>query len=364
MSFDLFVFEPRRNVSLPEAVDLYRGLGGNARAEAVANLVAGPRIDAFYEALTKLFPEIGDSDDDASPFACAIERAAGAIVLAIVFSRADEVQAVVERLAAEHGLYVLDPQSTKLFAPSDTPRSAIPRKLSRRDGVARFADVVRPALEAMGFASVKKKKDRWRRACAGGTFLELGLDLSLNDARPDVALGHEDVVRAYQAAVGARELAPTMGLEHLYFGGLIPGRAWDPRYEGTFLYELCHPECIAASSATFLDEVQRFAVPLGEALGSLSALDEFFTRKERFGVARAKWGIDREKVSGPAGRFWRWDRGLVFVTAVGAIARPSERSACLQAARERMERWAEKKVSGATPTLAAELAALGRAVDA
>lgn len=194
MSFDLFVFEPRRNVSLPEAVDLYRGLGGNARAEAVANLVAGPRIDAFYEALTKLFPELGDSDDDASPFACAIERAAGAIVLAIVFSRADEVQAVVERLAAEHGLYVLDPQSTKLFAPSDTPRSAIPRKLSRRDGVARFADVVRPALEAMGFASVKKKKDRWRRACARGTFLELGLDLSLNDARPDVALGHEDVV--------------------------------------------------------------------------------------------------------------------------------------------------------------------------
>lgn len=35
--------------------------------------------------------------------------------------------------------------------------------------------------------------------------------------------------------------------------------------------------------------------------------------------------LDREKLSGPAGRFWRSDRGLLLVTATVALATPTKK---------------------------------------
>lgn len=247
--------------------------------------------------------------------------------------------------------------SGKLFVPGAAPRAAPARKLSPKDGVARFRELVTPGLAALGFTLAKRKKDRWRRAGEGGTSVELALNLATRDARPDVALVHDDVVRPYLAAVGAKELPPLMGLEYLYYGGLVPGRPWDPAHEGTFAYELCHAECIETSARTFLAEVERFALPLGQI-----ALADFFGRARSPGASRETWGPSSEETSGPAGRFWRWDRGLVYVTAALAIARPTERAVLLAEARARLARWQAQKVNGATPTLGAELDALERAL--
>lgn len=347
MSFDLFVFEPARAVTAAEAAALHAG--------PREGLVAGARIDAFYEALVKVYPQL-DDDEEASPFAATLDRLPGAVVMPIVFSRADEVHAAVERLAAQHGLHVFDPQSGKLFAPGAVPRATPPKKLSSREGVTRFCALVTPALAELGFVPVKRKKDRWRRGGEGGRSVELALNLATRDARPDIALVDEDVLRPYLAAVGPKELAPLMGLQHLYFGGLIAGRPWDAAYEGSFAYELCHEECVDASARTFLAEVELFALPLGNV-----ALGDFFGGGPA-GTSRKNWGPSQEKVPGPAGRFWRWDRGLVYVTAAFAVARPSERAAIFADARARFAQWRAKQLHAATPTLGAELDALERAL--
>lgn len=87
-------------------------------------------IDAFYEELTSLHPELddvavgaiaaGDVDDvDRCPWSARFDRSPGHLILCCAWSKADDVEALVKRLARAHGLSVYDPQSERITLPND-----------------------------------------------------------------------------------------------------------------------------------------------------------------------------------------------------------------------------------------------------
>ena len=91
MSFDLAVFRSRRPLDDKQALRVYEALcSKNGATEAAAALEPTPRLEAFYRALTRSYPELGD-DEEASPFATDIERRPYAVVMNVSLSRANDV---------------------------------------------------------------------------------------------------------------------------------------------------------------------------------------------------------------------------------------------------------------------------------
>jgi hypothetical protein len=80
-------------------------------------------IDRFYQDVTAVYPDleiVGEDDvdvfeEDDSPWAAGIDRTEECMVVAISWSRRDEVTPVLLRLAHEHGLVAYDPQQEVLY---------------------------------------------------------------------------------------------------------------------------------------------------------------------------------------------------------------------------------------------------------
>ena len=366
MSFDLAVFRPARALDDTEATALYVALcaGGKdaARHEAEARLMVAPELDAFYAKLTAIYPEL-DDDEDESPFSCAMQREPKYVIMNLSFSRADEVAHVVEKLALAHGLDTFDPQSRKLLRaaePGAAPRPAGTPKLPLKEGLARFVEGVEPRLGNLGFFPVPRLKHTWGRTSPSGITHRLSLNLGTRDVRPDVSFGHPTAEAWYASAMGKREALPAMGLEYLYFQGFIPGRDWSE--EGDFEYAICHSECVAAAVVDFTRTVVDYAVPFFDALDTLEQVADFYRRPVPYSTARPNWTIDRERLSGPAGRYWGSARGLVFSTVMRVLAEPSLTVQIFAEARARATLWQEKEAFGFRPELFAKLDALESAV--
>jgi len=243
-----------------------------------------------------------------------------------------------------------------MFPPRSTaPRPAPKAKLKPAEGLARFVAGATTALAKLGFATDARAKSTWTRSLPNGVVHQISLNLGTREPRPNVAVGDPELMTLLSRATGMDEPLPTMGLEYLYFRGLVPGQPWNERGRASFNYEICHAECVDKSVVTFAREVARFAVPLFEQLGTLASLDDFFHRTKPYGPARKNWEMDREAASGPAGHFWRADRGLLLVTAVAAVARPKARKATFTDARQRAKQWQRRHIYGASKSLLAEL---------
>lgn len=350
-----------------QALRVYEALcRKNGAAEAKAALEATPRLEVFHRALTSTFPELAD-DEDESPFAADIERRPYALVMNVSFSRADEVAAVVERLAKEHDLDVFDPQAKRFVRASDPDgarRTAPPQRLKPKEGVVLLAAGLEPRLADLGFTSRSKAKNSWARVLPNGVVHEVCLNLGTREVRPDVAVGHAQALAWLATATGTRsETLPRMGLEYLFFGGWIPSTPWKEPGELAFNHEICHPDCVAKSVKRFVGEVKTYAVPFFDALDTVEGIADFFDRTKTFSQARPSWTIEREAVSGAAGRFWRSDRALLLEVAMGALADPKSLGRRLAAASRREKAWGKKKVFGWRSELAAQLAALGDAIS-
>jgi hypothetical protein len=117
VSFDLGAWRTKRRLTDEEAGALYVALC-ESRIEGV---VPDPAVDAFYAELTTRYPEIDIipderiDDHDYCPWSCALDRSPGHVIMACVWSQAENVQRVVHELAAKHGLAVYDPQQGKVF---------------------------------------------------------------------------------------------------------------------------------------------------------------------------------------------------------------------------------------------------------
>lgn len=76
-----------------------------------------PKVDAFFEELSRLHPDLNDlPDDDAdnSPWSCGFDKSAGHLIVSCRWSRADEIAELIENLAEKHKLVFYDPQSDEV----------------------------------------------------------------------------------------------------------------------------------------------------------------------------------------------------------------------------------------------------------
>lgn len=119
VSFDLVVFTLEAGASRADiraAHELCR------QGQHVAG-VPGPRITSFYRAVTHAYPD--RPAGPASPWQVSpLHVATDHVEMRLTESCADEVLLTIERLAAEHGLLLFDPQDGSVYpppAPAATP---------------------------------------------------------------------------------------------------------------------------------------------------------------------------------------------------------------------------------------------------
>lgn len=121
MSYDLAVWYPNRLLSDEEALEQYYQLCD----ESIAGLEPHPAIQAFYQELSRMHPEINDvpedkaEDFDFSPWSVEHDRSDRHIIMCCVWSHANYVHNLVLKLAKKHGLAVFDPQRTIIHYSND-----------------------------------------------------------------------------------------------------------------------------------------------------------------------------------------------------------------------------------------------------
>jgi hypothetical protein len=122
MSFDLAVWYPQERGSNKKASEVYRRLCENDTRAVEAH----PAIEAFYEELTAVAPEIDDipsekvGDFDDCPWSYKLDRSPGHVIMSCGFHRVAYVEKLVGELARKHGLAVYDPQSVRVTYPDGT----------------------------------------------------------------------------------------------------------------------------------------------------------------------------------------------------------------------------------------------------
>ncbi len=116
MSFDLGVWYTPNRLSDKEAGELYAALC-ELQTDGVS---PHPTVNAFYSELTARYPELNNvpddriDDTDFCPWSCALNRSAGHVLMACVWSQAGNVQRFVTQLAHKHWLAVYDPQKGRV----------------------------------------------------------------------------------------------------------------------------------------------------------------------------------------------------------------------------------------------------------
>jgi hypothetical protein len=144
-------------------------------------------VGAFYAELTARYPEIDRvpndriDDHDFCPWSCALDRSRGHILMACVWSQAENVERFVRGVAARYGLAVYDPQQERVsypggeFAPGmnlDLESGWTIRGVSAND--------VRSCVEAESFAILSTDPNTYIQ-CAEQNEPPYGYDLEYQD---------------------------------------------------------------------------------------------------------------------------------------------------------------------------------------
>ncbi|MEU4563632.1 hypothetical protein AB0F72_35085 [Actinoplanes sp. NPDC023936] len=106
MSFDLAIWHQAAPLTDEEAFAIYDRLTDGF----VGVVQESPAVQKFLSDLLEIYPEDTD-ESDPSPWASGIYSNSECVLLAISWSRKEEVSTVVEGLAVRRGLVVYDPQS-------------------------------------------------------------------------------------------------------------------------------------------------------------------------------------------------------------------------------------------------------------
>ncbi|WP_422770934.1 hypothetical protein ACN28C_30490 [Plantactinospora sp. WMMC1484] len=114
MSFDLIVWA----LGPGAAAEDVRAAHGRCRQGDHAGGEPAPRISSFYRAITAGYPDRPGPD---TPWAVTpLHVATDHVEMNLTESCADQVLLDIERLAAEHGLMLLDPQDGSVYPPPTT----------------------------------------------------------------------------------------------------------------------------------------------------------------------------------------------------------------------------------------------------
>lgn len=119
MSCDFGIWWPSKRRDDAAASRLYAALceGDTTGVEP------SPAIDAFYNELTGIHPEIDDlpeedvDDTDLCPWSIGFDRSPGHLIICCVWSKAEYAHELIQRLAGKHGLAVYDPQEKTITYP-------------------------------------------------------------------------------------------------------------------------------------------------------------------------------------------------------------------------------------------------------
>lgn len=116
MSYDLAIWHGTRDLSSEEAELEFANL-----CQADATLVhPNARLEAFVNQLTKKYPKLDDLPEDRldeSPWTSGFDTLENFCHLPIAWSRIEEVVPYTIKLALQHGLTCLDPQSGRVYQP-------------------------------------------------------------------------------------------------------------------------------------------------------------------------------------------------------------------------------------------------------
>jgi hypothetical protein len=119
MSYDLAVWFPEHRLTDEQAGRQYALLCKDISHD----LMAHPSIEAFYNELCSIHPEIDAipeekaEDFDDSPWSIAHSRSDRHVLMSCVWSKAGDVHALVLELAAKHALAVYDSQAEHIHYP-------------------------------------------------------------------------------------------------------------------------------------------------------------------------------------------------------------------------------------------------------
>ncbi|MFC7502825.1 hypothetical protein [Nocardioides sp. GCM10030258] len=115
MSFDLAFWWEKPTPSTSSAAATYGRLveGELTVTETARN--AALDVASFYTEVTAAYPEICEENMNSSPWASAIYKTDECVIVAISWSRADELTPVLCDMALRHGLTTFDPQSSSVL---------------------------------------------------------------------------------------------------------------------------------------------------------------------------------------------------------------------------------------------------------
>ncbi len=116
MSYDIAVWKESRPVTTTAAAATYARLCEGDLGAATPD----PAIDRFHEELLGRYPPLADLSDeelDSSPWSCGIDISDRHAIMCMSYSRANEVVAFVQILAAKHELVVFNPQGPSVVFP-------------------------------------------------------------------------------------------------------------------------------------------------------------------------------------------------------------------------------------------------------
>jgi hypothetical protein len=117
MSFDLFIYDGVEALDSEAVADCWQVLEEEGRSPDV--LHGGRRAESFCNALTSVYPNLGQDPGYDSPFASTVEPySVDGFSVNISWSRVTQVAPDVVRLALEHGLGVYDPQVSLTYNPA------------------------------------------------------------------------------------------------------------------------------------------------------------------------------------------------------------------------------------------------------
>ncbi|QYC39494.1 hypothetical protein Nocox_09370 [Nonomuraea coxensis DSM 45129] len=106
MSFDLAFWWQDSPPNREEAAQVYDKL-----TDGLEGVVEeSPAIEAFYQAVISMFPDLAEDNTHDSPWSSSIYVTQECVIVAISWSRAGEISSILLELAAKHGLTAYDPQ--------------------------------------------------------------------------------------------------------------------------------------------------------------------------------------------------------------------------------------------------------------
>ncbi len=117
MSFDLGVWHLASGPGAARAGDVY----GRLCEGDLSDVIPHPSVAAFLEEITERFPQIDEWPEetiDDCPWNVAFDVSDAHVLMCIAWSRCEEVAPWILEVARKHHLFLYDPQSDELHAPS------------------------------------------------------------------------------------------------------------------------------------------------------------------------------------------------------------------------------------------------------